>query len=442
MDGAADGDADVLAGVGSAQLFEHGVGFLFGDVLDDQQEFVASHAEDALGACGGDEDGRGFLDEQVAGLMAFRIVLDLEAVDVAEEEGERGAVGYRADEGQEGAAVADACELVAVAVGLDPVDHVAVAQHDGEDARQGTQQEDRGGEGLRRGVDDFGEAEGAARLDEVAGDEAREALYHGLEVGVELQERLDFVQDQHVIVLEVVVERLEARDGDVLRVLHDGFGGVAAPLVGAADGPVAALLEDQEALGLQRLANPCHHLADAFLGVGLLDADGDDVVDDFLAPQQGVLLGFEILLVVLKVCHDGEARILAFPWHEHVALQDCSAREVRAALPGVEVIALQGVIDAVRAGGSAPCQQLIALPAAIGIGADRQIQHVQQCGIEVEDVVGVDVDEGDAILCLLELGHTDLDAVAAGALKWPALADGVVEALGEQVEQRVESLGL
>ena len=30
LDGAADGDADVLAGVGSAQLFEHGVGFLFG----------------------------------------------------------------------------------------------------------------------------------------------------------------------------------------------------------------------------------------------------------------------------------------------------------------------------------------------------------------------------------------------------------------------------
>lgn len=73
LDGATDGDADVLAGVGGAQLFEHGVGFLFGDVLDDEQEFVASHAEDALGACGGDEYGRGFLDEQVAGLMAFRV---------------------------------------------------------------------------------------------------------------------------------------------------------------------------------------------------------------------------------------------------------------------------------------------------------------------------------------------------------------------------------
>lgn len=176
LDGAADGDADVLAGVGGAQLFEHGVGFLLGDVLDDEQEFVASHAEDALGACGGDEDGRGFLDEQVACLMAFRVVLGLEAIDIAEEEGERGAVGYRADEGQESAAVADACELIAVAVGLEPVDHVAVAQHDGEDARQGAQQEGRGGEGLRRGVDDFSEAEGVARLDEMAGDEAREPL--------------------------------------------------------------------------------------------------------------------------------------------------------------------------------------------------------------------------------------------------------------------------
>ena len=88
LDGAADGDADVLVGVGGAQLFEHSVGFLFGDVLDDQQEFVASHAEDVLAVCGFGEDVSGALDEAVACFMAFCVILFLEAVDVTEDEGE------------------------------------------------------------------------------------------------------------------------------------------------------------------------------------------------------------------------------------------------------------------------------------------------------------------------------------------------------------------
>ena len=66
--------------------------------------------------------------------------------------------------------------MVAVAVSLEAADHVAVAQHDGEDTRQGTQQEGGRGKGFGGRIDDFGEADGAARLHEVAGDEARDAV--------------------------------------------------------------------------------------------------------------------------------------------------------------------------------------------------------------------------------------------------------------------------
>ena len=70
------------------------------------------------------EDGGEALDEAVACRVPFRVILLLEAVDVAEDEGERGAVRDRADVGEQGAAVADACELVTVTVAPSPVAHL------------------------------------------------------------------------------------------------------------------------------------------------------------------------------------------------------------------------------------------------------------------------------------------------------------------------------
>lgn len=92
LDGAAEGDAEVALGVDGLELLEERVGFLRGLVLGDQQEFVASHAEDVLAVCGFGEDVSGALDEAVACFMALCVVLFLEAVDVPEDEGERGAV--------------------------------------------------------------------------------------------------------------------------------------------------------------------------------------------------------------------------------------------------------------------------------------------------------------------------------------------------------------
>lgn len=65
-------------------------------MLDDHEEFVAAHAEDmaltrAL-LCPLHDAGHG-LDEHIARLVAMHIVHALEAVDIAEDEGARDALG-------------------------------------------------------------------------------------------------------------------------------------------------------------------------------------------------------------------------------------------------------------------------------------------------------------------------------------------------------------
>ena len=124
LDGTAQGDTEAALGAGGLELSQDRRSFLRGLVFDDQQEFVAAHAEDMFAVCGFDEDGGGALDEAVACRVPFRVILLLEAVDVAEDEGERGAVRDRADVCEQGAAVADACELVTVTVAPSPVAHL------------------------------------------------------------------------------------------------------------------------------------------------------------------------------------------------------------------------------------------------------------------------------------------------------------------------------
>ena len=124
LDGAAEGDAKAACGVCLLKALQECVGFFLADVFRNQQEFVASHAEDVITVCGFDEDVGGALDEAVACRVPFRVILLLEAVDVAEDEGERGAVRDRADVGEQDAAVADACKLVTVTVAPSPVAHL------------------------------------------------------------------------------------------------------------------------------------------------------------------------------------------------------------------------------------------------------------------------------------------------------------------------------
>ena len=215
---------------------------------------------------------------------------------------------------------------------------------------------------------------------------------------MELQEAVGVVEDQHAAVGEVVVERLDPCARDVLYVFHDGPCCVTAPFVCRTDGPIRALLEDQDAFGLQDLADFCHDFVDAFFGVGLVDAHGDDVVDDFFTVQQALAFLLISHLAVLQVGHDGEARGPAIPRHERVALQDGTAREAHGAAAGAEGIPRQDAVGTVGAGGYAPGQQLIAFLAFVGIGCIRQVHHAQHGVIEKEEVVGGDVGKRDAIV--------------------------------------------
>lgn len=108
----------------------------------------------------------------------------------------------------------------------------------------------------------------------------------------------------------------------------------------------------------------------------------------------------------------------------------------------VETAALQCVIGTVGARRAAASQYFVALLAAVRFGRERQLQLLQEGAVEVEDLVAVGVDEGDSVLGLVELHEVQLDVVTARPLKRPARAHDVVEPLGEQVEQRVESLSL
>lgn len=88
LDGAAEGDAEAACGVCLLKALQECIGFFLADVFRNQQEFVASHAEDVITVCGFGEDVGGALDEAVACFMAFCVILFLEAVDVTEDEGE------------------------------------------------------------------------------------------------------------------------------------------------------------------------------------------------------------------------------------------------------------------------------------------------------------------------------------------------------------------
>ena len=92
----AERDADVVRAKRIAQRLDDGNRFLPVGMLDDHEEFVAAHAEDmALTRtllCPLHDAGHG-LDEHIARLVAMHIVHALEAVDIAEDEGARDALG-------------------------------------------------------------------------------------------------------------------------------------------------------------------------------------------------------------------------------------------------------------------------------------------------------------------------------------------------------------
>ena len=137
------------------------------------------------------EDVGNGLDQEIAARVAEGVVHLLEAVDIDEEDGVHGSrMQATGDEVRQGAAVADARELVDRADRVQLLDVVAVAHHDGGDAQDGVQRLGDGREAVFGRIDDGDVAERAVLDHELADGVALPLpLVEGLNLGVALLKR-------------------------------------------------------------------------------------------------------------------------------------------------------------------------------------------------------------------------------------------------------------
>lgn len=172
----ADGDAQGHAEVPETEFafqFRHQLycpGFVCS--FHGQDEFVAAHAEGVIPAHQFAGNGCQGLEGPVAGFMALFVVDLLEAVHIAEEEGRLCAHGEAFHIFHEGQAVPKARELVFMAQGLEPFQHIPIADEACCKAGQGIQQGAGFFHDFFRWVHHFRVAEGKAADDQMAGNEA------------------------------------------------------------------------------------------------------------------------------------------------------------------------------------------------------------------------------------------------------------------------------
>ena len=157
----------------------------------EHEEFVAAEPEDVVLAGDVREDVGNGLDQEIAARVAEGVVHLLEAVDIDEEDGVHGSrMQATGDEVRQGAAVADARELVDRADRVQLLDVVAVAHHDGGDAQDGVQRLGDGREAVFGRIDDGDVAERAVLDHELADGVALPLpLVEGLNLGVALLKR-------------------------------------------------------------------------------------------------------------------------------------------------------------------------------------------------------------------------------------------------------------
>ena len=157
----------------------------------EHEEFVAAEPEDVVLAGDVREDVGNGLDQEIAARVAEGVVHLLEAIDIDEEDGVHGSrMQATCDEVRQGAAVADARELVDRADRVQLLDVVAVAHHDGGDAQDGVQRLGDGREAVFGRIDDGDVAERAVLDHELADGVALPLpLVEGLNLGVALLKR-------------------------------------------------------------------------------------------------------------------------------------------------------------------------------------------------------------------------------------------------------------
>ena len=222
------------------------------------------------------------LDQEVAARVAEGVVHLLEAVDIDEEDGVHAsrmqAIG---DEVRQGAAIADARELVDRADRVQFLDVVAVAHHDGGDAQDGVQRLGDGREAVFGRIDDGDVAERAVLNRELADGVALALrLVDGLDLGVALLIGCGIVDEQDGTAVECVVERFVLENSDVLQALAQRCGVIWMPFVRTAQMEAVGLLFHQDDMrGLERAPELFHHAQDADIRVFFLYGEARDVID-------------------------------------------------------------------------------------------------------------------------------------------------------------------
>lgn len=213
-EGVAESDADACGAEAVVELGADGTGLR--TVLDFfyHEEFVASHAEDGVCGAGGFQEAGSGLDERVTGFVPKAVIRLLEAVEISEEEGILAVVGQILKIVEQAAAVHDGCQRVNLAQVVDVPDQVAVAQQDGEEARECLQERERFFHLFGRGIDDLEVAVGTVVEAQAHEDQALE-VRQARRVAVVAAEGFDVVDGEDGLFKEVLVERMNllAREG-------------------------------------------------------------------------------------------------------------------------------------------------------------------------------------------------------------------------------------
>ena len=368
--------------------------------------------------------------------MAERVIRVLEAVDVEEDDGIADIGNQVLDGFEQAAAVVDAGHLVDLARAVEAVHDIAVADQDGDEARE--RREDLRGiiHLLGRRVDGFEQAvrlpvEAHAREDgtlEVR--DVRRILRMLAPVFVEVAD------DKRVLVREALVEMRDFAARDGREILCERQDVRAFPAVGEAD-VVALFLEEQHAVAAEAAAIAREDFLQAGCRLGVAHADADGVIGSGFALDDGVLLPLE-RLVVAEVEAEAEYVALAAPWDQRVAHQQVAARVLVVMELRMETAARETFLRAVVTRRCVAVDELVTVRTLIR-HVFGQLQDAEHLLVAVGELVCFGVDDGDTFIEIIKALAVECDAVADVDGRAVVLLLGVLQAFHQELEERVKA---
>ena len=165
-------------------------------------------------------------------------------------------------------------------------------------------------------------------------------------------ELLDVVDGEDGLSDEALVERLDILAREGLDLARERHGRLRFPEVGEVNA-CADLFGNQDVVGAEQAAESVHHLAEAVLGIELVHARADDVVDGELL-EQDLLVCLVALHVVVEIDAETEMAGLAVPRDECMAEETSRGRDgivvdVREACIGAELVFVADLADGIVA---------------------------------------------------------------------------------------------